>query len=92
MTRPSRVLRLGPHAALALLLMVYVFASIGEPEQSEGRAHPITLTWKNDILTIHHPGIPGGKIDTWYLEAYCRAGSTDRKWEDSLIPHQTELV
>ena len=92
MTKSSRVLRFGPHTALALLLIVCIFAAIGEPTQSEERPHPITLAWENDILTIHHSGIPGGKIDTWYLEAYCRAGSTDRKWEDSLISHETELL
>ena len=94
MTKSSRVLRFGPHTALALLLIFCIFAAIGEPTQSEGRPLPlpITLAWKNDILTIHHSGIPGGKIDTWYLEAYCRAGSTERKWEDSLISHETELL
>ena len=34
----------------------------------------ITIDWKDNILSIYHPQIPGGKIDTWYLEAYCRPG------------------
>lgn len=52
----------------------------------------ITLGWKNNILTIHHPSIPGQKVDTWYLEAYCRPGSTDRVWDQTVIGHKTELV
>lgn len=52
----------------------------------------ITVSWEGDILSLHHPDIPGGKIDTWYLEAYCRPGSTDREWEQTTIGHHTELI
>lgn len=52
----------------------------------------VTLSWKDNILTIHHPDIPGGKVETWYLEAYCRPGSTDREWHETVIGHRTELV
>src|SRR5690606_16217213 len=45
-----------------------------------------------NMLTISGPNVPGGKIDTWYLEAFCRKGSTNRKWEDTVIPHTTRLV
>jgi hypothetical protein len=31
-------------------------------------------------------------MDVWYLEAYCRAGSTDRDWHETVIGHSTELV
>jgi hypothetical protein len=28
----------------------------------------------------------------WYLEAFCRPGSTDREWDRTVIPHTTRLV
>ena len=52
----------------------------------------ISIEWKDDILSVFHPSIPGGKIDTWYLEAYCRPGSTDRVWDKTVIGHETKIV
>jgi len=31
-------------------------------------------------------------VDTWYLEAFCRSGSTHRDWHQTTIPHQTDLL
>jgi len=37
--------------------------------------------------------IPGGQIRINYLEAYCRAGSTDADWvRHTVIPHQSEVL
>ena len=36
--------------------------------------------------------LPGGELKVWYLEAYCRAGSTDRGWSQTVIPHETRLL
>jgi hypothetical protein len=36
--------------------------------------------------------LPGGELEVWYLEAYCRPGSTDRDWKETVIGHRTELV
>lgn len=44
------------------------------------------------MLTIDAPHVPGGKIETLYLEAFCRRGSTHRKWEETVVPHTTRLV
>ena len=52
----------------------------------------LTLEWKDNILSVYHPSIPEGKLDTWYIEAYCRAGSTARAWEKTVIGHRTEMV
>ena len=35
---------------------------------------------------------PGEEIRIHYLEAYCRAGSTNRDWSETVIPHESELV
>ncbi len=31
-------------------------------------------------------------MEIWYLEAYCRPGSTDRDWAETVIGHRTELI
>jgi hypothetical protein len=54
--------------------------------------HPLHLTWTNNMLRITGPSVPGGQIEIWYLEAFCRSGSTHRKWDQTTIPHKTELT
>ncbi|HKS35800.1 MAG TPA: hypothetical protein VJW76_01330 [Verrucomicrobiae bacterium] len=44
------------------------------------------------MLTIYDGRLPGGKVDTWYLEAFCRSGAHNRDWSRTTIPHETELV
>ena len=55
-------------------------------------AEPLSLSWSNNMLRVSGPNLPGGYIDTWYLEAFCRSGSTDRDWNKTTIPHKTELL
>ena len=52
----------------------------------------LRVEWKDNFLTIRGPDLPGGPIRVHYLEAYCRPGSTDRKWEQTVIGHKTRLV
>lgn len=57
----------------------------------------LRLSWDKDAkgwdtLRIHSSRIPGGKVDTWYLEAFCRRGSTNRAWEETIIPFKTEKL
>lgn len=52
----------------------------------------LKISWDKNILTIAGPNIPGGDIKVWYLEAYCRPGSTDRDWQETVIGHKTELL
>jgi hypothetical protein len=44
------------------------------------------------MLTISGPRVPGGTVSVWYLEAFCRSGSTDRDWGQTVIPHHMEIV
>src|SRR5688500_2932551 len=53
---------------------------------------PLTIGWTNNMLRISGPQVPGQYFDTWYLEAFCRSGSTQRKWEETTIPHETKLI
>ncbi|MFN3485404.1 MAG: hypothetical protein ACK44W_07980 [Planctomycetota bacterium] len=52
----------------------------------------LSIAWEKNILSIRGPGIPGGEVRIWYLEAYCRSGSTDRDWRETVIPHSTEKL
>jgi hypothetical protein len=53
----------------------------------------LTLERTNHWLVIHGPHIPGGPIRINYLEAYCRAGSTDADWvRHTVIKHTNEFV
>jgi hypothetical protein len=44
------------------------------------------------MLAIERPGLPGGRLEVWYLEAFCRSRSTRRDWSKTVIPHVTEKV
>jgi hypothetical protein len=52
----------------------------------------LTLSWDKEILRIHGKHLPGGVLEVWYLEAFCRSGSTARDWKKTVIPHKTELI
>jgi hypothetical protein len=51
----------------------------------------LTIAWADGYLTISG-AFPGREIKILYLEAYCRPGSTDRDWNETVIGHQTEVV
>ncbi|MBI1194868.1 MAG: hypothetical protein GC138_03345 [Gammaproteobacteria bacterium] len=51
----------------------------------------LTIKWEKNILTIAGDHLPG-PITINYLEAYCRPGSTDRDWHETVIGHKTQLV
>ena len=52
----------------------------------------LSCTWSNSMLRVHGERIPGGSVEIHYLEAYCRPGSTDRDWHETVIGHKTELL
>src|SRR5450755_2763786 len=53
----------------------------------------LTLAREQNWLIIHGPQIPGGEIRINYLEAYCRAGSTDADWvQHTVIKHTSEFL
>jgi hypothetical protein len=52
----------------------------------------LRIAWQNNMLTISGEGVPGEEIPILYLEAYCRPGSTDRDWGETVIGHKTEKI
>jgi hypothetical protein len=76
---------------LVIALLVGVATPTGQAPEPQ-RAAPLRLSWEKNFLTITGPKIPGGDIKILYLEAYCRPGSTDRDWRETVIGHKTELL
>src|SRR6476661_8088727 len=52
----------------------------------------LTLSWKDNYLTIRGEKLPGREMRVLYMEAYCRPGAHGRKWEQTTIGHKTRLV
>ncbi len=74
--------------AITLCLMAMLVAESGFADEPT-----LTLAYEPGWLVINGPHIPGGAIRVHYLEAYCRAGSTDADWmEHTVIKHSTELL
>ena len=52
----------------------------------------LSLSWTNNLLTVTGANLPGQKLEVWYLEAFCKRGSTKRNWNLTTLPHKTELL
>src|SRR6478672_967466 len=75
-----------------ILIGLWWVASIATPIAADEGGRALSLTWDKEMLTIHGKHLPGGALEVWYIEAYCRPGSTRRDWKQTTIPHTTELV
>lgn len=74
---------------IRLLSAAFLCLALLVPAQA---AEPLSLAWEKNMLTVSGTNLPGGEIKIWYLEAYCRPGSTDRDWNLTTIGHETKLV
>ena len=73
--------------------VVALLCAPGLPSAWAGeKSAPLTLIWADNFLVIHGAHLPERQVTVQYLEAYCRAGSTDRDWGRTVIKHKTELV
>ena len=48
--------------------------------------------WYIGYLYVESDRIPNGKLRMTYPEAYCRSGSTNRSWPETVIPQRTKLI
>src|SRR5215471_725590 len=71
---------------LTLLAVLFFGAS------SSAAGDGLRIRWEKNYLTISGDDLPGGEMRVQYLEAYCRPGSTDRDWGQTVIGHTTELI
>jgi hypothetical protein len=73
----------------AFILALFLASAIS----ATGRAaDSLQISWTNNLLTVTAPGLPGGKLDIWYLEAFCRKGAHKQDWNKTTIPHKTTLL
>ncbi len=72
---------------LALLGLLALTTAVQAAESAGLR-----ITWADNYLAVRGDDLPGDELKILYLEAYCRAGSTDRDWHDTVVPHRTELI
>ena len=79
-------------ARLAVTLAAISFITAGARIGAAAEAARLELAWADNLLTIRQPQLPGGKLVVNYLEAFCRNGSSDRDWTETVIPHTTRLV
>jgi hypothetical protein len=75
-------------AGLAVACLAVILASTSLAAEP---AKPLAISWEKNYLTIGGD-FPGKDVKILYLEAYCRPGSTDRDWHETVIPHRAELV
>jgi hypothetical protein len=78
--------------AIGSVLFVLTFTLTGALSPGTCAAAGLSLSWTNNLLTIAGPDLPGGKLNIWYLEAFCRSGSTQRDWRQTVLPHKTSLA
>ena len=75
--------RRGTWLAVVSVLVSALLVPAGDT--AGGRADRLTIRWEKNFLRIRGDKLPGGEIEINYLEAYCRPGSTDRDWRDTVI-------
>lgn len=82
------IARITERAIVSMVALGVVCVLSSRAEAASG----LTLSWTNNLLTIAGPNIPGGRLDIWYLEAFCRSGSTQRDWRQTVFPHKTSIT
>jgi hypothetical protein len=72
-------------------VIVWALGFVACTERCPG-AEGLRVAWSSNVLTVSGAQIPGGDLEIWYLEAFCRKGSTHRDWAETKIPHKTRLI
>ncbi len=83
---------MGHYRSLGILIALAILIAIFGPVAAFEGDRTLSLSWDKEMLTIRGQHLPGGAVAVWYIEAYCRPGSTSRDWKRTVIPHKTELV
>ena len=81
-----------PRAGRAYGIGMAIVLSSMAPARADEGGRALSLAWDKEILTIRGAHLPGGAVEVWYIEAFCRPGSTRRDWKQTVIPHKTERV
>jgi hypothetical protein len=74
-----------PHRSFLLTLLAFAASCMA--------AEPLSLERVENWLVIRGAQLGSSELRINYLEAYCRAGSTDADWvKHTVIPHRSELL
>lgn len=73
-------------ALLLATLGLVLVGSVGSADAMD----EFKLAWQTNVLKITGDKLPGGTLDVWWLEAFCRRGSTNRPWNETTLAHTTE--
>ena len=94
MVSPWRLLAARPCASRATRFVLFTVLTLLSASVVRAAEKPtLTLGRNGSYLVIQGAEIPGGDVRINYLEAYCRAGSTDADWvKHTVIRHKCELV
>jgi hypothetical protein len=71
--------------------LIVLAVCIASAARGENPDPGLAINWANGYLTISGR-FPGNEISILYLEAYCRSGSSDRDWGETVIKHETEVI
>ena len=78
-----------PREIFRISIVVAFAAAVAVQAQD---AKPLTISWDRNFLSVHGD-FPGEELRTNYLEAYCRAGSTNQDWRtQTVIRHTAEKL
>lgn len=86
---------MSPRLSRRSLLAFASGIALGAAPAVFARADPpgrLKIRWENNFLSIGGAPIEGREITINFLEAYCRAGSTDRNWRETVIGHETKQI
>jgi len=74
-----------------LVLFLLIFMAISDDAGCQSVELP-TISWSNNLLVVSDRRLPGGKLEVWYLEAFCRSGAWNRDWRQTTLRHKTSLT
>lgn len=78
---------------IAAILLALAAVTAGGAGDVPAAGPSLTLERTNNWLVIRGARLPGGELRVNYIEAYCRAGSSDADWDaHTVIPHRTETL
>ena len=83
--------RLSSLRTLGWLLLIGSCMNVWPARAGQPRELGLAVHWQDGLLTVTGE-FPGRQVEILYLEAYCRPGSTDRDWGETVIRHETDIV
>ena len=83
---------MGRFGTIRFCAVASVVSCLSTAMADDRAAEPLRIAWADNMLTVSASWLPGRTLEIWYLEAFCRSGSTDREWGETVIPHETTLA